>query len=445
MKKRKIMTFLCLLFSVFFIAGCGKKQEKDATATAVQGETETATSEKNGEIQEEKKDSSETTTTEEASDTSDETAAEKEELDSVTVDGMSRDILANMTLEEKVGQMFLFGMDSLRGDGKTKKTKKLSESMGEVLEKYQPGGIFLYSKNMKDDKQTKTLIEDLQNHARVPVLVGTEERGAEDSKISTLSSMKMKDKKKITKLLSSSKETDVEEGASMVASYMKELGFHVNLLSGIGENQEEETSKEGKTETEPSYEEQRRWVQAFIRGSQKEGMAVMLFPFPAGISEAGDTRKGSLDIEETISELRKKEFQVFEGAIEEKTDFITVGHASYSLITENQTPASLSKLMTTEILRKELRYDGIIVTDSMNQKAITDAYTVSEAALKAVKAGADMLFYPDADGQEAYEAVLSAVKDGTIEESRIEESVMRILRMKISLGLIPEDTELIPK
>ena len=427
MKKRKIMMILGLLLVILFMVSCGKKAEENTTASVEQEETGT-------EAQEEG-----TTATEESA-TAEKGEPSEEKPDSVTTDGMSRDILANMTLEEKVGQMFFFGMDSLRTDGKTKKTKKLSESMGEVLEEYQPGGIFLYSKNMKSGKQTEKLIKDLQSHGKIPMLIGTEERGTKDSKISTLSGMKVKDKEEIAKLLSSLQETEVEKGASMVASYMKELGFHVNFLSGIGEETEEKDSQE---EAELSYEEQTNWVQAFIRGTQKEGISTMLFPFPEGFLREGDTRKGSLDIEETISELRKKEFQVFEGAISEKVDLITMGHASFSLITENQTPASLSKLMTTEILRKELRYDSIIITDSMNKKAITDVYSVSDAAVKAVQAGADMLFYPGAEGQEAYEAVLTAVKDGKIEESQIEESVMRILRVKIGQGLITMDSELI--
>lgn len=424
MKKRKIMMILGLLLAVFFTVGCEKKGKENTNASVKREETETTAT-------------VEATTILEEATTSVEIEPGEKKPDSVTVDGMSRDILSNMTLEEKVGQMFFFGMDSLRTDGKTKKTKKLSKSMGEVLEKYQPGGIFLYSKNMKSGTQTEKLIKDLQSHGKIPMLMGTEERGTKDSKISTVSGMKIKDKEEITKLLSSSRETEVEKGASMVASYMKELGFHVNFLSGIGE------SVEAKEEKEISYEEQTRWVRAFIRGTQKEGVSTMLFPFPEGISKEGDTRKGSLDIEETISELRKKEFQVFQGAMKEKVDLLTVGHASFSLITESQTPASLSKLMTTEILRKELQYDSIIVTDSMNKKAITDVYSVSDAAVKAVQAGADMLFYPGAEGQEAYEAVLAAVKDEKIEESRIEESVMRIMRVKIGQGLITMDSELI--
>ena len=107
-------------------------------------------------------------------------------------------------------------------------------------------------------------------------------------------------------------------------------------------------------------------------------------------------------------------------------------HISAPRVTGDDTPASLSKTMLTDILRGQMGYDGIVVTDAMNMGAVTEQYTSVQAAVKALQAGADLVLMPE-DFQEAYQGVLDAVKDGTLTEQRINESVTRIVKVKVHM------------
>ena len=453
-KMKKIVLFFLLVF-LPILTGCSESGEEEGTTSKEATQTEAVASEE--------RTTQESDETAETSTTADETAESSTnmedgttedaiavttpdgEVDTVTLDGMTRDILKNMTLEEKVGQMFVFGLDTLRTDGKTGKTKKVTKSIENMMEVYRPGGIILYSKNMKNQKQTKQLISDLQANTRVPLFIGTEESGGENGRIASVSGMKVEEYSDLSTLGENGNENATYDTAAGIASYMKELGFNVNFApsADLAEEESDTSIKENSFGTDENTVS--KLVSAFVKGTQDTGISSVLSTFPGLGAATGDTRKGAVDITKTISQLRKTEFVPFTAGIKAGVDFIMVGHSSYSSITENQTPASLSKLMVTEVLRKELQYDSIIITESMNERAITDVYSVTNSVVKAVKAGADMLLYPGESGKKAYQAVLSAVKSGKITESRIEESVTRILKVKIKRGLISLDTGLIEK
>ena len=115
-----------------------------------------------------------------------------------------------------------------------------------------------------------------------------------------------------------------------------------------------------------------------------------------------------------------------------------VSHISVSRVTETAQPASMSELIMKTILREELGFEGVIITDAMDMASITDGYTSAEAALGAFEAGADIIIMPT-DFEEAYYAILDAVNSGEIESQRIDDSVQRILTVKFMRGIIPAE------
>ena len=123
------------------------------------------------------------------------------------------------------------------------------------------------------------------------------------------------------------------------------------------------------------------------------------------------------------------EFLPFQAAINAGVDFIMVGHISAPKVVGDETPSSLSSMMITEILRNELGFDKIVVTDALNMKAITDHYSPEEAAVLTIQAGADIILMPS-DFKKAYQGLLEAVASGKITQDRIEESLRRIYRVK---------------
>ena len=151
--------------------------------------------------------------------------------------------------------------------------------------------------------------------------------------------------------------------------------------------------------------------------------------FPVMAQESDKSENGIETTKLTLDELRKSEFVPFQEGIKAGTDMIMVSDIAAPNATGDNTPCSLSKVMITDELRNELGFTGTVITDALNQSAVTDYYTADQAAVTAVQAGADLLYMPE-DFQKAYDGLLKAVQAGTISEDRIDESLMRIYRIK---------------
>ena len=159
--------------------------------------------------------------------------------------------------------------------------------------------------------------------------------------------------------------------------------------------------------------------------------------FPGHGATAGDTHKGFSYTDKTLDELKQEELIPFEAAVAEGCSFIMVGHISVPEVTGNDVPASLSEKVVTDLLRNEMQYDGLIITDAMNMGAIANQYNSAEAAVMAVQAGDDLILMPK-DFKTAYQGVLDAVRNGTISEERIDTSVTRIVTKKLEMEQMGE-------
>ncbi|MGN0244096.1 MAG: glycoside hydrolase family 3 protein [Lachnospiraceae bacterium] len=324
-------------------------------------------------------------------------------MNSVELDGLTEDVLKRMTLKEKVGQMFLVNVDLL-DDSLERYPKEVSKKLKKKLKQYPVGGVVLFSRDMKNRKQIKTWIRNLQETARISMFVAVDEEGGSGSRL-------------------------------------KELGFNVNFApvaevsQGLNRELDERTFGE---DTEQVSE----MVSAYVQALQKEQVSATLKYFPGQATTKQDTHKGSAVSEYTIKQLRKSTFLPFEAGIKAGTDFVMVSHVEMSNVLEEVEPASLSPLIMTEILRNELGYENIIITDAFNMKAITNLYKSKKAAVKAIEAGADIVLMPTSI-KNAYEGVLDAVQDGKLSEERIDESVRRIIRTKLRRGIITLDSYLL--
>ena len=164
-------------------------------------------------------------------------------------------------------------------------------------------------------------------------------------------------------------------------------------------------------------------MEAFVKGIQSTNVSATLKHFPGQGSSKGDTHIENVNIDSSIG-----------------ADFVMVSHISVSRVTETAQPASMSELIMKTILREELGFEGVIITDAMDMASITDKYSSEEAALGAFEAGADIILMP-MDFEEAYKNILSAVDSGEIGMDRLDESVQRILTVKFMRGIIPENVD----
>ena len=223
---------------------------------------------------------------------------------------------------------------------------------------------------------------------------------------------------------------------------LKELGFNMNLAPVADVLTNKNNTEIGDRSFGTDSKKVADIITTLVKNMQKQQISATLKHFPGSGQTGGDTHRGSTETDQTINALRDTDFKPFKAGIKAKADAVMVSHLMLSNVTDEKEPSSLSSRVVSDILRDELEYKGVIMTDAMNMKAITDNYSSGEAAVKAIQAGVDLIVMPD-NYKEAYKAIEKALKSGKIKESRIDKSVRRIIYTKLKRGEIPPDTTLL--
>ncbi len=361
------------------------------------------------------------------------------------ITGLAKRILGNMSIEEKVGQMFLVNLESLDSTkGSFYEHRNVSKEMRNNLKQYPVGGVILFARNIETREQTMKLNRRLQANSHIPLWISVDEEGGDIARIASNPNMK-------TTQFPSMEVVGATENASYcynmgktIGSEIKELGFNLNFAPVADVRTNERNVEIGNRSFGDNADLVANLSSAVVKGLQSVGVSSTLKHFPGHGDAEGDTHKKSVNIGSDINRLRKVDFVPFQEGIKAGADFIMISHISISRVAGNTLPASLSSLVMKDIVRNELEFKGVVITDAMDMKAITNRYSSGEAALRAVNAGADVILMP-VDFEDAYNKVVNAVIEGNISERRINESVERILEKKIKRGLILSNTDLIYK
>ena len=331
--------------------------------------------------------------------------------------------IAEMTLESKVAGLFMITPEKLTD---TATVIRAGDTTKEKLAEFPVGGLIYFSHNMQDEAQLTEMLQNTQSW-QGPIFLGVNEEGGAVSQVAESGLEenvgKMAD-------IAASGDTEAARGAgSTIGGYLAKYGFNVDFAP-VADVTEEGGTFIGERSFGSDTGQTASMVSAFIEGLQGNGVSACMKYFPGLGDIAEDMNDGKVSSEKTLEAFMEKDFPVYQAGISSGVDFIMVSHLSAPNITGDDTPASLSEKMITEILRGQLGYQGIVITDAMDMKAITDSYEAGEAAVKAIVAGADMILMPE-DFQAAYNSVLEAVNNGTLSEGRIDESLQRIFRVKL--------------
>lgn len=327
------------------------------------------------------------------------------------LDQIVNTLISEMPLEDKVAGLFILTPEQLTG---VDTAVKAGTGTQDALGTYAIGGLVYAVKNIKDEEQIKEMLKTTSGMSKYPVFMAVSESGASSTVARALSLTEVDSAKTIG-------QTGDWEAAATAAEtqavYLSDLGFNLNL--GVDCNLSEEESSFG-TDAEAVSP----MVARTVEGLASNGVNSCLRFFPA----KGDTASGMATAEPSEEEQAATE-QVFRAGIEAGATMVCVGNISMPGLTGDNTPCDLSAAVVTSLLREQLGYDGIVITDALNEKAITEYYTSEQAALLALAAGADLLYLPE-DFKAAYEGVLAAVQNQTIPEARIDTSLKRIYRVK---------------
>lgn len=343
-------------------------------------------------------------------------------------------ILLGMTLEEKIGQMFLVTpeMIDMYTDGSV---ISCNDSITENIQKYHLGGIVLFEGNILNRAQTAEMIAEFQSASDTGLFIGVDEEGGIVSRIGRNPEMDCTWFPNMREIGDTNDTSKAYEAGDTIGREIRELGFNLDFapVADVATNPENTVIGDRAFSSDPQVAA--AMVAQEIYGLHNNNVASSIKHFPGHGDTSTDSHTGFSATDQDLEGLRSTEFVPFKAGIEAGTDMVMVSHIAAPAVTGNNDPASLSFEMITGLLRDELGYDGVVITDSLQMGAITEYYTASEAVLASLNAGADIFLMPAYLG-ESYNAVLNAVQDGSIPESRIDESVMRILKVKINRNIL---------
>ena len=363
------------------------------------------------------------TTTEEQTADSQETTEVTEEEKPSLVD----ETLAGMTLHEKVCQMMFVTPEELTGeDGVT----VAGDATRQALENYPVGGIVYFAKNLESQDQVKEMIDNSQKYSSIGLFVATDEEGGVVNRL-----MDTVGTTYIGSMYYYKDDGDetAYENAYTIANDMSALGFNLDFAPVADVWSNPDNTVIGERAYSDDYAQAAELVGNAVKGFNDGGVMCTLKHFPGHGDTAEDSHYSSAYVHRTKEEIMADEMQPFRSGIEAGAEFVMVGHLIVPDIDE--VPATLSYTIATGILRDELKFEGVAITDSFEMESIADNYSVDDAVVMSVKAGMDMILQPK-DMASAVNSIEQAVADGELSEDRIDESVRRILTLKESRGLL---------
>ena len=337
--------------------------------------------------------------------------------ENLTIDEKVDKIVESMSQTEKLGQMVMIGIQGT----------KVDDDSLYMLHQFHMGGVILFDRNMKSPEQVKQLTSDLQaqSNEKVPLFIGIDEEGGDVVRMA----------EKLTPP-PSPKEIgatgDIEQAktwAIKTAKSLKEMGINVNFapVADVGSNDKRSYSTDANTVID--------FVRAATKGYQQENIIYSLKHFPGIGKGKVDSHIDSSSIDVVKEVLMTEDILPFKTIIDENEPndyFILVSHLKYPALDEEY-PASLSSKIMTDLLRNKLGYKGIIITDDMEMGAVANHNDFRSIGVNAVKAGADIVLvcHEYQHQQEVYLGLLDAVNSGEISQERIDESVKRIIKVKL--------------
>ena len=341
---------------------------------------------------------------------------------------MPEDILAEMTLEEKIYQMFIVSPEQITG---VNTVTAAGETTKLALQTYPVGGIMYSKPNMISQEQIKEVIDNSQSYSDINLFIAVDEEGGTVNRLmDTLGTTRIDSmytyKNKGTKT--------ARENARTIAKDMKSLGFNLDFAPVADVWTNPQNTVIGERAYSDDFKEAAELVNAAVEGFHEGGVLCTLKHFPGHGDTAEDTHTSTAYVTKSIENMKGEEFLPFEAGMDAGAELVMVGHMIVESV-DDSVPASLSEKIVTKILREELGFDGLIITDALNMAAISEQYPSGQAAVMAVKAGNDLLLEPE-NLTESVNGIMEAVTEGDISEERINESVLRILQTKYDAGIL---------
>lgn len=328
------------------------------------------------------------------------------------------DFVNKMTLDEKIGQMIVAGFNGT----------DVNEELINLVNTNKVGGVILFKRNIETSEQLKKLNNNIDGlNKEIPLFISVDEEGGRVNRLPS----DMENFPSAREVgLKIDKDYAYNNGKSIGES-LKVTGFNMNYAPVLDIFSNPKNTVIGDRAFGSDVETVSTMGIATMKGIEEEGIISVIKHFPGHGDTSVDSHYGLPIVYKTLEELENFELIPFKKAIKEGCKAIMVSHILLDKI-DKQNPSSMSETVVTDILREQLGFDGVVITDDMEMGAITENFTVEDACVQSIIAGCDIVLI--GSGNESIYNTIQAIKDsilnGKITEERINESVVRIIKLK---------------
>lgn len=327
-------------------------------------------------------------------------------------------LLNSLTLEEKIGQMLFISYE----------TYSLDDHLKEIVETYKPGGFALEKANFNTYEELVTLIDDLQSLADIPMFIGTDQEGGTVQRLKYLKDVNASEIPSMEDLGNTEDVDLAYDLGKVLAEELLAVGINMDFAPCL-DVVDKKTAYIGSRSFGDDPALVTKMGESLAKGLLDNHVIPVYKHFPGHGATTVNSHYDLPVIYKSKEELYEKDLIPFQEAVKDGAEIIMVGHLALPNVVPDNTPASLSKEVITGILREEMGYDGIVITDALNMGAITKNYTEKEIYELAINAGVDILLMPK-NVDKAVEYIKESIEEGTITEEQINQSVRRILTLK---------------
>ncbi|WP_406538148.1 beta-N-acetylhexosaminidase [Fibrobacter sp.] len=344
--------------------------------------------------------------------------------------------IQKMSIREKVGQMFFVRPEALDtsihwneyAELPDYKLEQVNKTMLAVNKNYPIGGMILYAHNIVDEAQLEKFVDEIRELNGSPLLA-IDEEGGRVARIANNGNFDVPKYESMAAIAESDDPNEAYEAAFTIGTYVKKYGFDIDYAPVADVNTNPDNIVIGPRAFSDNPETAAKFVVSYLNGLESAGVIGTLKHFPGHGDVSTDTHYGYASTNKTWDEMLKCEMIPFKAGIKAGAQMIMTAHIAAPKVSGDDLPATLSSVILQDKLRGELGFDGVIVTDAMDMGAITKQFSNTEAAIKSIQAGVDVVLC-SREFTQVFDAVVKAVEKGEIKESRIDESVKRILKLK---------------
>ena len=327
--------------------------------------------------------------------------------------------LNGMSLEEKLGQMLMI----------SNRTPTMTSELNTTLNHVKPGGFIFFAENFTNQENSKKLIKDINDTAKIPMLLSIDQEGGRVQRIKSQNDIIVTDIPPMSDIGATNDFEKAYEVGVTIGTDLKTFGLNMNFAPVL----DVLTNTENKSILGRSFGNNSTTVSEMginvANGLKSTGIIPTYKHFPGHGSTTVDSHYELPVLTKTKEELWESDLIPFQNAIHNQAEVIMIGHLAIPNITNNNIPSSLSKEIITDLLKNELNYKGIVITDALNMKAITKYYSESQIYEMAINAGVDILLMPE-HPEMAINMIKDSIEKGKIKESQINDSVKKILTLK---------------